>query len=144
MKKLFYLLLIVGGSALMPGCASGPKYSEMKASFPAVPQENGRIFFYRTALLGAAVQPAVAVNGKEVGTAQPEGFFYVDRPAGNYTVETSTEVERRLSLTLETNQTRYVRLNISMGFFIGHVYPELIENTVGESEISDCHYTGSR
>jgi hypothetical protein len=144
MKKLFHLLLIVGSSALMTGCASGPKYSQMKASFPAVAQDNGRIFFYRTAMLGAAVQPAVKVNGEEVGTAKPEGFFYVDRPPGNYTVETSTEVKRQLSMNLETNQTRYVRLNISIGFFVGHVYPELIENAAGENEILDCHYTGPK
>ena len=144
MKKLFYLLLIVGGSALLTGCASGPTYSQLKATFPAVAQDKGRIFFYRTVVLGAAVQPAVKLNGQEVGTAKPEGFFYVDRPAGAYTVETSTEVKRQLSLNLETNQTRYVRLNISIGFFVGHVYPELMDNAAGESEIVSCHYTGPK
>jgi Protein of unknown function (DUF2846) len=144
MKKLYYLLLIISSSALMTGCATGPKYSQVKASFPALAPENGRIYFYRITSLGAAVQPAVKLNGEEVGTAKPSGFFYVDRPPGNYKVETSTEVKRQLSLELDKNQTRYVRLNISIGFFVGHVYPELIEDAIGEKEISDCSYTGSK
>lgn len=30
-----------------------------------------------------------------------------------------------------------------MGFFVGHVYPELIENAIAEKEIQDCHYIGA-
>src|SRR6266550_1931908 len=144
MKKLFCLLSIAGIAMLMTGCATGPKYSEMSGSIPKLTQDNGRIYFYRTAMLGAAIQPAVKLNSQETGTAKPGGFFYVDRPPGNYIVETSTEVTRQLSLVLDTNQTRYVRLNISIGFFVGHVYPELVEGVVGEKEVSDCRYTGSK
>jgi Protein of unknown function (DUF2846) len=75
----------------------------------------GRIYFYRTALIGAAVQPDVKLNGEVVGKAVPNGFFYADRPAGNYQVATETEVERKLTFTLERGQVRYARLNISMG-----------------------------
>lgn len=53
---------------------------------------------------------------------------------------TSTEVDRSLSFILEAEQTRFVRLNISMGFFVGHVYPELVENAVGQKEIQECSY----
>jgi hypothetical protein len=70
------------------------------------------------------------------------GFFYVDRPAGSYEVVTSTEVERKLSFTLDKGQTRYVRLEVSMGFFVGHVYPELVEPDVGAKEIQETSYTG--
>jgi hypothetical protein len=55
---------------------------------------------------------------------------------------TSTEVDRKLSLTLDKGEARFVRLNISMGFFAGHVYPELIDPVTGEKEIQDCRYTG--
>ena len=30
-----------------------------------------------------------------------------------------------------------------MGFFVGHVYPELIDSATAEKEIQDCHYTGT-
>jgi hypothetical protein len=144
MKKLLSLLLIIGCAALVTGCATGPKYSQVKASIPTVAQDNGRIYFYRTAVMGSAVQPSVKLNGQVVGTAKPGGFFYVDRLAGDYKVETSTEVKRELSLTLDKGQSRYVRLDISMGFFAGHVYPVLVEDAIGEKEIMDCSYTGSK
>ena len=144
MKKLASLLFIGCCAALMTGCAGGPKYSEIKGTFPPVAQDNGRLFFYRTAVMGAGVQPAVKLNGQQVGTAKAKGFFYVDRPPGSYEVETATEVKRRLSLTLDKGQTRYVRLNISMGFFVGHVYPELVETATGEKEIVKCSYTGPK
>jgi hypothetical protein len=46
-------------------------------------------------VLGAAVQRAVKLNGEVVGKAVPQGFFYVDRPPGDYTVTTATEVEKK-------------------------------------------------
>ena len=144
MKKLLILLLVGCCASLITGCASGPKYSQVKASIPPLAQDNGRIFFYRTAVVGAAVQPAVKLNGQVIGTAKPSGFFYVDRAPGSYEVETTTEVKRRLSMTLEKAQTRYVRLNISMGFLAGHVYPELVENGTGEKEINNCSRTGAK
>jgi len=144
MKKMLSLFALVTVAALFTGCASGPKYSAIHSTFPPIAQDSGRIYFYRDSMLGAAISPPVKLNGNPVGTAQAQGFFYVDRPPGNYTVETSTEVTRRLSLMLDSNQTRYVKLNISMGFFVGHVYPELVENAIGEKEIIDCKYTGGK
>ncbi len=90
-----------------------------------------------------AVQPDVKVNDVVVGSAVPRGFIYLDRPAGNYTISTATEVTRTLSLTLAPGQVRYVRLNIGIGFFVGHVYPELVEDLEGIADIADCHLVGS-
>jgi hypothetical protein len=96
----------------------------------AIKREKGTVI--KTALMGAAGQPAVRVNGEVVGSAVPNGFFYVDRAPENYEIMTSTEVDRKLSLTLDKGEARFVRLNISMGFFAGHVYPELIDPATGE------------
>ncbi len=89
-----------------------------------------------------AVQPSVKVNDVVVGSAVPHGFMYIDRPAGDYTISTTTEVTRTLSLTLAPSQVRYVRLAIGIGFFVGHVYPELVDNTEGADDIADCHLIG--
>lgn len=129
-------------TSILFGCATGPKFSEVSSSIRDPASDNGRIYIYRTAVFGAAVQPEVRLNGEMVGKAVPKGFFYVDRKPGDYKIATSTEVERHLSLKLDRGQTRYVRLNISMGFFVGHVYPELVENSVGMQEIQQCSYTG--
>ncbi len=124
-------------------CASGPTFHEMSASLAGRESGMGRIYFYRTTVIGAAVQPEVRLNGEAVGKAVPQGFFYVDRPPGNYQVSTTTEVERDLTFTLEEGQTRYVRLSISMGLFVGHVYGELVDESEGKSEIVDTHFIGT-
>jgi len=131
-------------ASLISACAtSGPKFTEMAAIMDATPQPGtGRIYFYRTTVFGAAVQPDVRLNAEVVDSAVPQGFFFVDRPPGNYEVTTSTEVERKLTFTLEAGQVRYVRLNISMGFFVGHVYGELVDESEGKSEIANTRYTG--
>jgi hypothetical protein len=144
MKKILSLLVIACGAAFLSGCATGPKYAQVKSSIPALNPDHGRIYFYRTVVAGAAVQPKVKLNGEVVGTSKAKGFFYADRSPGSYEVETSTEVKRRLSLTLDKNQTRYVKMNISVGFFVGHVYPELVDNATGEKEITKCSYTGDK
>ena len=138
--KSFFIVLV---AFLLTGCAtSGPKFVEMKNSIPNISPDTGRIYIYRPSSLGAAVRPKVKLNGETVGEAVSWGFFYVDRKAGNYEIMTSTEVERELSLTLDKGQVRYVRLNTSIGFFVGHVYPELVEPQVAEKEIQDCRYIG--
>jgi hypothetical protein len=128
---------------LLSSCASGEKFTEVQKTIAAPAAGMGRIFIYRTAVVGTAIQPAVKINGEKVGNAVPNGFFYVDRPAGNYEISTSTEVKRTLSLTLEPNQTRYVKLNIGFGFLAGHVWPELVDNATGEKDIASLRYTAS-
>jgi hypothetical protein len=134
---LLAMILIVAGCA-----TSGPKYLEMVPNMTKLSPDMGRIYIYRTTALGAAIQPDVKVNGEVVGSAQPKGFFYADRTSGTYEIMTSTEVDRKLTLTLDKGEVRFVRLNISMGFFVGHVYPELVESVTGEKEIEDCRYIG--
>jgi predicted small lipoprotein YifL len=142
MRTIIKALFIMIAIASMFGCATtGPKYSELAASMSNMPPDTGRLYVYRTIVLGAAVQPEVKLNGEVIGKAVPMGFFYVDKAPGTYEIMTSTEVDRKLSLTLDKGQVRYVRLNISMGFFVGHVYPELVDNNVGEKEIQDCRCT---
>jgi hypothetical protein len=141
-KLISRLLLPVMLALAITGCASGPQYKVLHATEPPIGSGQGRIYIYRTSALGAAVQPDVDVNGEAVGSAVSHGYFFIDRPPGNYEISTTTEVKRSLSLTLEPAQTRYVRLNIGMGFFVGHVWPELRDNAVAEQEISDCHYIG--
>lgn len=137
-RTLYRVLSLLLVSGVLAGCASGPRLSERPGSLPPLADGQGRIFFYRTATLGAAVQPGVRLNGEKVGVAKPRGVYYVDRPPGSYEVETKTEVTRKLSFSLDPAQTRYVRLNIAMGLFVGHVTPELVEPRIGEVEVAKC------
>jgi hypothetical protein len=129
--------------SLLAGCAtSGVKYAELSPQALEFSPDSGRLYFYRTSALGAAVQPEVKLDGEVVGTAVAEGYFYVDRAPGTYQISTSTEVERTLTVTVEKGQTLYVRLNMSFGFFLGHVTPVLVDEETAKKEIRDCHYIG--
>jgi len=105
----------------------------------------GRMFFYRPAVFfGDGVQPNIKLNGIVVGASQPGGFFFVDRAPGDYEILTSTEVDEKLSLTLNEAQERYVKMSIQMGFLVGRVIPTLVDPAVGLQELKGLSYTGDR
>jgi hypothetical protein len=140
MTRRFAAVAIV---ALLSACASGPKLSEMKSSIPAVKAGEGRIYFYRSgSMLGAGIQPNILVNGQVVGESKPGGFFFVDLPPGAIQISTSTEVERKLSLTLDAGQTRYVRTSVGMGVIVYRVYPELVDEAEGAKALAELSYIG--
>jgi len=93
-------------------------------------------------MLGAAIQPSIMLNGTVVGDSKPGGFFFVDQAPGAKEVSISTEVEKKLTFTLERGQTRYVRTVIGFGLLVGRVYPELVDNATGEKELEETSYIG--
>lgn len=115
-KMIRPLFAVVVLATLMSGCASGVKYSEMASSIPTLKADQGRIYFFRSSsMFGAAIQPEIRLNDKVVGKSQPGGFFYVDRPAGQYRAASSTETEKTLSFSLDAGETKYVRTAASFG-----------------------------
>ena len=136
------VLALITVTALLGACASGPKYAEVQASQPQLAEGKGRVFFYRTQLVGAAVQPTIFVDGQGVGTCEPDGVFYRDLAPGSYVANVETEVERSLSFVLAAGETKYVRCYISIGLLIGRGNLELVAETTGKSEISGLSYTG--
>jgi outer membrane murein-binding lipoprotein Lpp len=128
---------------VLAGCASGVKHKDMSASIATIPADQGRIYFWRSAsMVGAALQPNVILDGKVVGESKPGGFFYVDAPAGNHEVSTATEVEKKLTFTLEKSETKYVRTTTGFGLIVGRVYPELAGAEESLKELGDLSYTG--
>lgn len=144
MKRRLQCVLLILFAVALTACASGPKFTEVNPALVSESPSMGRIFFYRPSSFGAALQPDVMLNNEKIGKAVSWGFFYADRPAGSYECVTSTEVERKVSFILEPGQTRYVRFSVSFGFFVGHVYGELVEDSVGLKEIKDCKYIGQK
>lgn len=135
------VLLIL--AAALTGCASGPKYSEIKGSIPELNPEQGRIFFYRPSALGAAIQPNILLNGNVVGEMVPQGFFFVDRSPGTYMATARTESEATLEIQLPANETRYVRGSISLGIFVGRPNLTLVDPPEARIELGDLGYTGN-
>ena len=142
MMKALRLVLGCMLALSLSACASGIKFTDMKPALSPPTQEVGRIFFYRPVTLGAALKPDILVNGHKVGESVAWGFFHIDRPPGTYKVTTSTEVDRTVSFVLDKGQTRYVRFSVSMGFFVGHVYGELVDQATALPELEECKYAG--
>ena len=141
MKNCVRAALVIAALPLVAACASGPTYSALHANEPALASDSGRIYFYREgSMFGSAIQPSVDLNGSKVGEAVPGGYFYVDRPAGDYEVSTTTEKKEAVDLKLDAGQIRFVRFDVGMGVFVGHVIPSIIDPDEGAKEISDCSY----
>jgi hypothetical protein len=133
--------LIILATLMVTGCASGPKYAEMKSSIPALQASQGRVFVYRDSSFGAAITPNVAINGNVVGVSRANGFFFTDLPAGNYKLSAATEVERSLSFTLAAGEKKYVRASMSFGFVAGRINFDLINEAAGEAALVDLAYS---
>jgi hypothetical protein len=143
MRTLIRMASSLAIAFVLVGCASGPKYPEVKSSLPALSAEQGRIWFYRSGtMFGSGIQPSVVLNGEKVGESTPGGFFIVDRPPGNYEVMLSTEVERKLTFTLDKGQERFVRMTVGLGVIVYRVYPELKNAEEARAEINGLSFTG--
>ena len=130
-------------AGLLTGCATGPKYEEVRGGFATLPADQGRIYFFRSSNpFGSGIQPSVMLNGEKVGDSQPGGFFFVDRAPGNYEVNLTTEVERKLTFTLESGQEQYVRMSVGLGVLVYRVYPELVDKKTGEEELKGLSHIG--
>ena len=141
--KVMKLLGCAAAALVLAGCATGPKFAEVKSAIPALSTDSGRVFFYRSANpIGSGIQPDVKLNGKVVGSSKPGGFFFVDVPPGDYEIVLSTEIDKKLTLALAKGQQRCVRMSVGLGVIVYRVYPELTERAVCDSEIEGLSYTG--
>jgi len=139
-RRMATVALLAG---ILAGCATGPKYEEVRGGFAPIPAAQGRVYFYRSANpIGSGIQPSVMLNGEKVGDSQPGGFFFVDRAPGSYEVNLTTEVERRLTFILESGQEQYVRMSVGLGVLVYRVYPELVDKKTGEEELRGLSYIG--
>lgn len=134
------LVLAVLAAGLFGCSASGPRFSEMADSMPSLGENEGRIYFYRNSILGAAIQPDVTVNGQVVGASRPSSFFYIDRPAGAYRASARTEAEGTIDIVLRPKQTAYVSMSISMGLLVGRPNFERVSEAEGRNELQSLAY----
>ena len=137
-RRLLLTLCVVA----VAGCASGPKFSEMQSKIPTLKASEGRIYVYRDSLLGAAIVPAVYVNGVEVGRSLSNSFFFIDRAPGEYKVSATTEVEKSVSLALAAGESKFVKVSIGMGLFAGRPNFELMNEASARTALQSLSYSG--
>ena len=134
MKKS--IVAILAAVAILAGCATGPVYTEMKSTIPALAADKGRVYFYRPSTVGAAMTPTVTLNGKSVGTSKSHGFFYVDVAPGDYKVTIDSDA----TFTLAAQETKYIREVVQFGFTY-HIAPVLVTSDIAAPELEDMHYS---
>jgi hypothetical protein len=141
-RKQICMMLAV---CFLGGCAtSGIRYAEMSsATAPRLAGGMGRIYFYRNGMpIGLAVQPDIKLNGEKVGNAVPNGFFFVDRPAGKYEITATTETEEKVTVTLRAGETQYVQFYITPGILLPHANLNPVTREKAEQEMAELHQVG--
>lgn len=148
MIKNACLLIVLAVSAI--GCASGVAYSDYRTTLKPIPEDHGRVWFYRPSkMVGAAVQPKVHLTtepteGKEdtsghewqvVGKAQAGAYFVVDRAPGIYGVKCTTEWKNERTVEFVKGEERYMRMTIAPGLFVGHILVGEATTEKAEKEI---------
>ncbi|GGC68882.1 hypothetical protein GCM10011396_14840 [Undibacterium terreum] len=142
--RFMKLATVLSIAIALTGCASGVKHKDMESSIPALQADKGRIYFFRSSsMFGAAIQPSITLDGQKVGDSKPGGFFFVDSNIGNHEVATSTEVEKKLTFTLEKGEVKYVKTSPSFGIMVGRIIPELANAEEAKKELPDLSYTGT-
>ncbi len=126
------------------GCASAPttRYSNAKEFFPKIEAGKGRVYFYRTSGMAAILRPNIRLNDEVVGEAIVGQYFYRDLAPGRYTVLTKTEVANDVTFDLKAGEEKYVRFGVSMGFLVGHVYPEVVPLREALDDLEKVRYAG--
>jgi hypothetical protein len=136
----------IGLALALTGCAAtGPKFAEAESAAPKLMPEQGRVYFYRNAsMMGAALKPAIQLDGVEVGESHQGGYFYVDTYPGSHVAQTSTEATNKVSFVLDKGEVKYVRTSVSMGLLAGHVVPELVGGDQARKDLTELSYTGGK
>ncbi len=133
-------------ASILGGCATGGiKYAEMASASPRLQSGFGRIYFYRSGVpVGVAVQPDIRINGVTVGSATPNGFFFVDRPPGKYEISARTEVEEKINITLLPGETKYIQFYLTPGILVAHANLNPVGKEKAEQEMADLSRTEAK
>jgi hypothetical protein len=154
-NKIYILLLVV----FITGCASNaPKFSEVKVSFPTVDPGNGRIYLYRPSkLMGFGYTPKIFINDIDIGKLESGGFFFIDRPEGEYHIDSrdgntkSSDPENHIKFSLAKGETKYIKFTFTKAGFaiflvsvqIPVIHPEIVAKEKALVDLSEISYIDS-
>ena len=136
-NKLVRTLILAASVMLMTGCAAtlGPQFE----SVTAIPSGKALIYIYRTPkFVGSAVAFEIHHGDKVITRLASGGYYpYITDPG---TVELWAKTEARSSVTLHVRagETRYVKGEVGVGFFVGRPKLEIVGNITGSKEIAEC------
>lgn len=142
LKAILLSICLLVLSCGFSGCASGPEYRTIAERIPPLPEHSGRIYFYRTSIVGPFYRPDIQLDGKVVGTSVSGGFFFVDQPAGDHVIALAAGAEHGMKLSLDERQTRYVEGFVQIGLLESNMILKIADPTEGEKAVRGLKYTG--
>jgi hypothetical protein len=142
LKKFVFAAFVLAAMPASAAWGADTTFATLHASEPALAADSGRIYLYReSSMMGAAVQPDVYVNGVQVWVAKNGDYYYIDRPAGSYEINTSTDdKDDAITLPLVAGQSTYVQIHIKFGLFAGHGAPLIVNPQQAADAIKDLDY----
>ncbi len=162
--KILRIVTVLTLTLCLAGCAaSKPSFDQVLPEVPELTGDQGRIvFFVPKRARHAGWKPVITLNGEEVGRAKTNGFFYVDRPAGDYEVahlvtttvqgKKNTEEERsKKNFSLKPGETLFVQMVLTPGVGfeprMDRYDPMFLRPVLAEPEhaleaVKKCRYTG--
>jgi len=141
-RKIIRIALAVVSMNVLAACASGPTFKETRASELAVAPGLTRIYFYRVdTMAGVGFQLNISIDGVPIGSMLPGGYFYEDKPPGSYEISTTRLGQKdSTKITVKQGETRYIRFDLVIGFFGGHLIPTPVSTELGKSEIANSKF----
>jgi hypothetical protein len=128
-----------GKNLWWPFITPGSNSNDASGQPAEVSEGQGRIYFYREKrFVGSGMEPHVRLNFKTVGNSMNGGYFYLDRPPGNYVVvcPTGRNESHEINFTLGPGETKYVQTR----FESFHITPSLQDKDAAVKAISGCTY----
>lgn len=128
------------------------------APFPMIAAGDGRIFIYQTTSFDPTPISEIKLNGKTVGRAGPNMFFFGDQLPGDYIVTAVVpgrsdltgrpvmsnvpDMVHRVTFHVNAGQVRYIRLDARTSpNSVTQVYPELVDEAVGRAQVEKIEST---
>jgi hypothetical protein len=133
---------------LLAAASCTPPPTTASVSIPALPRQQGRIWFYRevdTADVNTTT-PYVRLNGAIAGVPDPGGAFYRDVPPGTYRITVDSEGNSprpTQEVALVAGQQIYARIGLG-GSWNGQGFTITMEpSAVGHAAVEHSKFYGS-
>lgn len=139
-------LTVLAAAFVASGCASsGPIGKDVLAQ--GAKPSTGRLVIYRNNPIGFAVQPDYLLNGKRIGSSQPNGFVVCDLSPGKYQLSVGNfELNvnfgggsDKATVHLQAGRTIYVQAEPRLGLTVGVITLTQVTEGQGRSDTANLH-----
>jgi hypothetical protein len=107
---------------------------------PAPPPGKSQVVFFRTgAMAGAAVWIKVRENGQELGKLSNQAYFVAVLDPGPHTFTSAYELQDKLKMELDPDETYYVRGTLQSGLLLVGANLALVDAATFEKHYGHMH-----